>query len=138
MLSYSQMIQYPTFEERLEYLSLDGVPFEETFGHARYLNQQFYMSYLWRKTRTEVIARDNGCDLALDGYPIHRDILVHHINPITVRDIESHNPAVVDLDNLVCVSYNTHRSIHYGTSALALEDFDPRQPNDTIPWRRTT
>ena len=36
---YSELLQLTTFKERYEYLRLDGVVGEETFGFDRYLNQ---------------------------------------------------------------------------------------------------
>ena len=81
--TYSELITIPTFEERYEYLRLNGRVGEETFGFDRYLNQVFYKSKEWRSIRDYVIARDNGCDLGMEGYEIFGQILIHHMNPIT-------------------------------------------------------
>lgn len=134
MRSYEEMARFDTFEERLEYLSLKGEFFEPTFGGHRWLNQDFYQSEVWRKARNEAIARDLGCDLGLEGHEIYDQILVHHINPLTPRQCEDADPCMWDLNNLVCVSRDTHNSIHYGTEPLALVDFDPRRPGDTTLW----
>lgn len=136
MKSYSELIRYSTFEERLEYLKLYGQVGVDTFGHDRYLNQALYHSYDWKKIRNAVIIRDNSCDLAIPGYEIIDHGIIHHINPITIEDVLERRPKVFDLDNLILVSHNTHNIIHYG-----FENKNPmhvvieRTKNDTIPWR---
>ena len=87
MKSYSELIRIPSFEERFQYLRINGVVGEETFGCDRYLNQIFYKSEEWKRIRRRVIIRDNGCDLAWDEYEIKGIIIIHHINPITKEDI---------------------------------------------------
>lgn len=132
---YSELILLPTFKERFEYLKLDGKVGEDTFGWDRYLNQTFYRSAQWRHIRDQVIVRDNGCDMGLEGYPIHGKILIHHINPITADDIShSDEEVLIDLDNLVCVSLATHNAIHYGDESLIPQDPVVRKPGDTCPW----
>ena len=61
---YSELLRIPTFKERYEYLRLDGVVGEETFGFDRYLNQIFYNSQEWKDIRRKIIIRDN--DVILD------------------------------------------------------------------------
>lgn len=100
------------------------------------MNQDFYRSDVWRKARTEAIARDLGCDLGIEGYEIYDGIVVHHINPLTPRQCSDADPCMWDLNNLICVSRDTHNAIHYGTSPLALVDFEPRSPGDTMLWGR--
>ena len=86
--TYSELITLPTFEERYEYLRLDGTVCEETFGFDRYINQEFYQrSQEWKRIRDYVIIRDQGCDLGIEGREIRGKILVHHMNPITKDDI---------------------------------------------------
>lgn len=132
---YSELILLPTFKERFEYLKLDGKVGEDTFGWDRYLNQTFYRSAKWRHIRDQVIVRDNGCDMGLEGYPIYGKILIHHINPITADDIShSDEEVLIDLDNLVCVSLATHNAIHYGDESLIPQDPVVRKPGDTCPW----
>ena len=80
---YSELITIPTFEGRFEYLQLDGIIGKETFGFDRYLNQQFYNSYEYRKFRRKIILRDMGCDLGIEERPIGGLIILHHINPIS-------------------------------------------------------
>ena len=134
--SYSEMIQLNTFLERFEYLKLKGKVGEETFGFSRYLNQRFYHSIEWKDTREMVIIRDNGCDLGIDDRLITDRILIHHINPVTEKDILECNPIVFDPENLVCVSKSTHDAIHYGDSSLLVSDeIVIRTKNDTSPWR---
>lgn len=135
--SYSEMLQYPSFMERFRYLMLNGQVGDMTFGGRRYLNQVFYSSPEWKRTRRRVIIRDNGCDLGVEGYEIHGPIYVHHLNPITTDDIEERSPKLFDMDNLICVSYLTHEAITYGSEDILPKDPVVRKPNDTCPWRKT-
>lgn len=136
MLSYRELITIPSFEERFEYLKLAGDVGRATFGHNRYLNQQFYRSEEWRRFRRDVIVRDNGCDLAFDDgdHTIFGRILIHHLNPITLDDIKARSMNVLmDYDNVVCVCHNTHEAIHYGNKET-LGIYHERTPNDTLLW----
>lgn len=134
--SYSELIKIPIYEERYEYLKLGGSVGELTFNGHRYLNQKFYSSDPeWKRIKREVIIRDNGCDMAHEDFPVNSKIIIHHINPITIEDLIKRNPIIFDLDNLVCVSMNTHNAIHYGDiSLLALPPVE-RVAFDTCPWR---
>lgn len=135
--TYSELILLPTFEERFEYLKLDGRIGEDTFGFDRYMNQQFYHSQEWQKIRDQVIIRDNGCDLGVDGYTIFERIYIHHMNPIDQHDILSHSAFLVDPEYLICVSYGTHSAIHYGDATkLRIREPVERRPNDTCPWKQ--
>lgn len=134
---YSELITLPTFEERFEYLRLDGDVGKETFGFDRYLNQQFYNSYEYRKFRRNIIMRDVGCDLGLEEYPINGLIILHHINPISPDDILRRNLKILlDPENVICVGLRTHNAIHYGDSSSLITKPIERKPNDTCPWRR--
>ena len=133
--SYSELTQLPTFKERLDYLKLDGIVGEETFGIARWLNQKFYHSYEWRKFRNEIIARDNGTDLGVEGHDIPGQVIIHHLNPITYDDIFERHPCVLDPENAISVSANTHRAIHYSDDELLTLGPAVRQPNDMCPWK---
>lgn len=135
MKTYSELILLPTFEERFEYLRLNGTVCEETFGMSRYINQTLYRSYEWKKIRDKVILRDNGCDLGIEDRMIYRDILIHHIEPITLDDIINRDSKVFDLDNLIATSKQTHNAIHYGTLDLLMTAPVERTANDTAPWR---
>lgn len=133
--TYSELILLPTHTERLQYLLLDGKVAAPTFGENRYLNQQLYRSYDWQRVRRMVIIRDNGNDLGVDGYSIDNGILIHHINPITEEMILNRDPEIFNLDNLILTCRDTHNIIHYGDAKLIKEEWKPRTPNDTIPWR---
>lgn len=133
--TYSELITLPTYEERFNYLKLEGVVGEMTFGFDRYLNQKLYTSQEWKTVRNRVIVRDNGCDLACEGYEIYGKILIHHINPITVEDVINRNPIIFDLENLISTTHNTHNAIHYGDENLLIKGPIERTKNDTIPWR---
>ena len=133
--TYSELITIPTFEERFEYLQLKGSVGKDTFGYDRYLNQVLYRSPEWKRLRNKIIIRDNGRDLACDGYDIYDKVLIHHLNPITVEDVLARSRKVFDPDNLVCVSHNTHNAIHYGDMDLFVSGPIIRTKNDTCPWR---
>ena len=134
--TYSELIAFPTYEERFRYLQLKGAVGKDTFGYDRYLNQILYNSQEWKRFRDKIIIRDNGCDLACEGYDIHGRILVHHINPIRVDDVVNRNPIVFDPENVVCVTHNTHNAIHYGDESLLILAPVERTKNDTCPWKR--
>ena len=134
--TYSELITIPTFEERFKYLKLNGSVGLETFGHDRYLNQILYNSPEWRRFRPEIIVRDNGCDLACEGYEIFGKILIHHINPITAQDILNRNSKVFDPENVITTVHNTHNAIHYGDKNLLITEPIERSRNDTCPWKK--
>lgn len=134
--TYSEMILLPTFIERFRYLQIGGKVGAETFGYDRYLNQTLYRTAEWKRFRREVIIRDNGYDLGCDDREIYGKILVHHINPITADDIINRHSNVFNLDNVICVSLDTHNAIHYGDEELLMLGPIERTKNDTCPWRR--
>ena len=131
---YSELLRLTTFKERYEYLRLDGVVGEETFGFDRYLNQIFYNSQEWKDIRRKIIIRDNGCDLGLDGYEICGKILIHHMNPITQEQILNRDPSILNPEFLICVSHITHEAIHYGNEKLIQQPTLERHPGDTSIW----
>ena len=133
---YSELITIPTFEGRFEYCRLDGDVGKETFGFDRYLNQKFYSSYEYRKFRRDMILRDMGCDLGVEGFDINGIIVLHHINPIAPEDILNRNVRILlDPENTICVAHRTHNAIHYGDIGLLTVAPIERRPNDTCPWR---
>lgn len=136
MKTYTELIKYSSFEDRFNYLKLDGNVGEETFGFDRWLNQKFYSSKEWQSIRDFVIIRDGGCDMAMDGYEIPGKIYVHHMNPITQSDLIHASDFLIDPEYLVCVSHSTHNAIHYGDISLLQTDPIVRTPNDTCPWRQ--
>ena len=134
--TYDELISIPTFEGRLEYLMEGSKPGVETFGPNRWINQQFYESRNWKIPRREVILRDRGMDLGVDGYVIDGAIYVHHLNPITIYDIINLTPFAIDPKYLISMSLDTHNMIHYGIKGEAPMYPVERTPNDTCPWRR--
>lgn len=134
--SYHELIRLPTFQERFDFLKLGGVIGKSTFGFERQLNQALYSSYEWQRFRKNVIVRDNGCDLAMEGRDILGDrIIIHHINPLTLDDLRNRSFAIFDMDNVVCTSFNTHEAIHFGDASLLPKEHQERKPNDTCPWK---
>lgn len=133
--TYSELILLPTFEERFKYLQLNGRVGDDTFGFDRYINQNFYKSAEWKRIRDQIIIRDNGCDLALEGYEIYGRILIHHMNPITVKDVELSTEYLMNPEYLICVTHNTHNAIHYGDDKLLMKGPVVRTKNDTCPWK---
>lgn len=133
--TYSELIMIPTFEGRYEYLKLGGQVGVETFGFDRYLNQAFYKSDEWLSVRDYVIARDNGCDLGVEGYEIYGRILIHHMNPITKEDILQRSKFLLDPEYLITTVKRTHDAIHYGNNSIIFEAPIERRKNDTCPWR---
>lgn len=135
--TYTELSKLSTFEERYEYLKLDGVVGEETFGFDRYLNQRFYQNDIeWKRVRDFVIMRDLGCDLGIEGREIHGVIIVHHMNPITKDDLINRTKFLLDPEYLICTIKRTHDAIHYGDENLLMKGPVERAKNDTCPWRK--
>lgn len=134
--TYSDLSKLSTFEERFQYLKLGGSVGEATFGFDRYLNQVFYNSKMWKHIRDEVIFRDNGCDLGIIGHEIYGPVVIHHMNPITVKDIESESKFLMDPEYLIATIHSTHNAIHYGDENLLIIGPVERTKNDTCPWRK--
>lgn len=132
--TYSELKGLYTFEDRFDYLQLRGVVGEATFGFDRYINQGFYRSAQWKQVRNEVIARDLGMDLGIEGYEIYDRPLVHHMQPMTAADIEEGNPAILDPEYLILVTHSTHNAIHYGDKSLLATPFTERHRGDTRLW----
>lgn len=133
--TYSELVSLHTFEDRYEYLKLNGSVGKTTFGFDRYLNQVFYRSKEWKKIRDFVIIRDNGCDLGVDGYNIFGKILIHHMNPISTKDIKTMSDFLLNPEYLISTSHITHNAIHYGDSDLLIKPPVERSKNDICPWR---
>ena len=132
--TYSELVRFKTHLERFRYLSLKGEVGVETFGYDRWANQQFYRSSEWRNIRREVIVRDNGCDLGIDGYEIHSRPLVHHMNPITPDEIFEGAGSILDPEFLITVTHDTHNAIHFGDEGLLPRPLIERRPGDTKLW----
>lgn len=134
--TYSELITLKTFEERFEYLQVDGIVGEETFGSRRYINQKYYTSNEYKRLRRIILLRDNGFDLGVEDHPINGMIIIHHMNPITIEDILNHSPLAWDSEYLISVSALTHKAIHFSDIELLPKPAIERKPNDTCPWRR--
>lgn len=117
-------------------MRLQGTVGKDTFGFDRYLNQKFYRSAEWKRIRDQVIIRDNGCDLGINDRMIHGRILIHHMNPITDKDILNVTDALLNPEFLICVTHETHNAIHYGDENQLVSAPVVRRPNDTCPWKR--
>lgn len=136
MKTYSELCKLKSFDERFEYLKLRGSVGADTFGFDRIFNQKFYRSVEWKRIRDSVILRDNGCDMGLDGYDIYGKIIVHHMNPICLKDIEEVTAVLINPEYLICVSHETHNAIHYGNENSIVRMPETRKENDTCPWRK--
>lgn len=135
--SYTEMSLLPSFDERFKYLKLNGQVGSDTFGFDRYMNQDFYRSAEWKHIRSYVIARDEGCDLGIPDCQINGRVFIHHINPISKEDVILGNEKLLDPENLVCISMDTHNALHYGDdSILNKNKIIERTPNDMCPWKR--
>lgn len=130
--TYDELMQLKTFDERYEYLKLNGKVSETTFGHDRFINQRFYNSTMWSNIRTKIIVRDTGCDLGLDGYEVYNNIIVHHMNPIFIDDILNITDNLINPNYLICTCLNTHNAIHYGTQPPNI--INERRRGDTCLW----
>lgn len=134
--TYTDLKKLEDFESRFNYLKLNGEVGADTFGFDRFLNQKFYNSKLWKKIRDEVIFRDNGCDLGMEGYPIlHGPIMIHHMNPIKVEDVVDMTEYLTNTDYLICTSRDTHNAIHYGNDNVKRPEVITRTRNDMCPWK---
>lgn len=132
--TYSQLRRLPSFEERFDYLRLNGAVGEATFGFDRYINQKFYQSYEWKHAREIVIVRDDGCDLGVPGYEINGQLLIHHINPMTVDDVVHGEDWIFNPEYLITTTKNTHNAIHYGDASLLPKIVVARVSGDTKLW----
>lgn len=134
--TYSELSRLQTFEDRLDYLMLAGRVGQDTFGFDRYFNQKFYRSAEWRHIRNYVITRDLGCDLGVEGYEIQAQrVLIHHLNPITLDDLDSHSDQLLNPEFLITTTHSTHNAIHYGVKESQFPKQAERTPFDTCPWK---
>jgi len=132
--TYTELSRIRGFVERYDYLRLRSEVGVATFGFERYVNQRFYTSAQWRHVRNEVIVRDRGCDLGVEGYEINDRIIIHHMNPMTVEDIDSGNENILDPEFLIAVTHTTHNAVHYGDANLLAKPLILRRPGDTKLW----
>ena len=135
--TYSELIEFSSFENRFNYLKMNSKVGVSTFGFDRYINQKFYSSSEWKRIRNIVIMRDSGCDLAHLDYPIYSKILIHHMNPLTISDIENSSEYLLNPEYLITVSLDTHNAIHYGSDDyISSKTIIERSPFDTCPWKK--
>ena len=132
--SYSELRRLDTFEERYHYLRLGGNLGIRTFGFDRWINQQFYRSHEWKATRHLVILRDNGCDLGVLGYEIYSNLMIHHMNPLSLDDIKHGDDSMIDPNFLITTSLRTHNAIHYGDESQLPRGPVERKSGDTTLW----
>ena len=128
MRTYSELFLIPTFSERLEYLKL----LDNNVLSPRHMSGEFYSSKTWKTVRKEILKRDLGFDLGVFGVYIDGPMLVHHINPIDESDIIYQTSRLLDPENLITVSTNTHNLIHYNKKVK--EKWVERKPGDTKLW----
>ena len=134
--TYSELTKLHTFEERFRYLQLHGSVGRDTFGFDRIFNQMFYTSSEWKRVRDIVITRDNGCDLGIEGREIYGKVVIHHLNPISLEDIENATEYLLNPEYLITTTHNTHNAIHYGDESKLVTNPIERRRNDTCPWKR--
>lgn len=134
--SYKELIGFETFEERFEYLKLNGSVGEDTFGFLRFRNQAFYRSTEWRNLRNHIIVRDHGCDLGILGRDIFGRVYIHHMNPIMLEDLDTRYDLLLNPRYLITTTHETHNAIHYGDKNLLILEPTNRTKHDTTPWRK--
>ena len=124
--SYSEALTFQNYGDRLNYLKVQDLNYQS----PREYSDKFWKSKIWREFRYYIIKRDLGQDLAIQGFYIEGDIIVHHINPITKEDILNMSPKLLDPENVICVSLQTHNAIHY----IEKYEYVEREKGDTTPW----
>lgn len=135
--TYTELISIKDFYERFRYLQCHSDVGVQTFAGSRWLNQTLYRSKEWKEFRDDIIARDEGYELAFvddDTYAIRGQIYVHHLNPLTKEQVLNRDPCIFNPENVVCCSHRVHNAIHYGDESLLPQIYTPRYANDTIPW----
>lgn len=133
--SFDEMMKFDTFEERYDYLQLRASVGASTFGFDRWMNQNFYRSTQWKQVRQRVIARDEGCDLAVPGLEIYDKIVIHHMNPMNADAINNEDPDILNPRYLISCTLTTHNAIHFGDKSKLPQPLVERRPGDTTLWR---
>lgn len=134
MRTYHELSQLDSLDDRFDYLALDGDVGYSTFGYDRWVNQNFYRSKEWRSVRNFVIVRDGGNDMGVFDFPVRGAPQIHHMNPLTLEDIEDATDNLLDPEFLVCVSHRTHNAIHYGDRTHLPRGPIVREAGDTRLW----
>lgn len=127
-MTYSEVSKLESFADRLNYLWLN----QRVVELDRVIARKFYKTRKWLKTREDIRKRDLGSDLGVFGQYIYGNIYVHHINPITTKDILNDSPVLYDPENLICTSLETHNIIHYSKEIETT--YVDRSPGDTKLW----
>ena len=128
MRTYSELITIDSFEDRLEYLKL----LDNNVTSPRHMSWEFYQSNIWKMTRSQVISRDLNFDLGIFGIYIPSKVYVHHIEPIYEYDIIHMTDKLLNPENLITCSLDTHNKIHYVTKERDI--WVPREAGDTKFW----
>lgn len=132
--TYSELRRLETFDERFHYLALKGSVGTRTFGFDRWINQRFYHSSEWFSVREQVIIRDHGCDLGIHGFEIYSGLLVHHMNPVSLNNLNYGEEWIIDPNFLITTSLRTHNAIHYGDESQLPRGPIVRRMGDTTLW----
>lgn len=132
--TYTELSQLTSLEDRYEYLRLDGRVAETTFGFDRWVNQAFYRSYEWKQARQAIIARDLGMEYGTPDVPIQGTYYIHHMNPITMQDIEEGSDNLLDPEFLITCGLNAHNAVHFGDKSQLPQPYIPRTKSDTKLW----
>jgi len=112
----------------LDYLKLKNGEYEV----PREFSQHFYQSKEWKELRRKIIVRDKGMDLACPGFVIMDTIIVHHMNPVTLEQLQNNDPELWNPDNLISTSVHTHNIIHYRVKEAP--EYEERKEGDTKLW----
>lgn len=128
-ISMNDVLLHSDWQNRFQVLQLKGFNYKS----PRDLAYSFYHDNpTWKEVRKEIIKRDNGCDLGINGLYIEGDIIVHHIDPLVEEDFINWNvDKLFNPKNLICCSVKTHNWIHYGHKEEVLPE---RRPGDTKLW----
>ena len=88
--SYEELSKIDDFEKRYEYLKLNGKVAEETFGHARYLNQEFVTKLLFEMMDAILVLKDGLLAVAylyITSIQSQRNRLLLETDPYTILTI---------------------------------------------------
>lgn len=129
-----ELQELDSFEDRFNYLKLEGSIGDSTFGFDRWINQRLYKSREWKDVRDHVIVRDEGRDLGVPGFEIYGGLLIHHMNPVSARDIAELSDYVLEPNYLITTSLRTHNAIHYGNVNTLPREPVVRRAGDTTLW----
>lgn len=75
-----------------------------------------------------------GCDLGVEGYEIYNRLVIHHMNPMSVKDIVHGDDSILDPNFLITTTHRTHNAIHYGDERQLPRPLAPRRAGDTKLW----